>query len=77
MAILFLLGRSTVLRSARSREGRWRGSRRPSRMRCRMKGRLWVSREGGGEGDGGDTVYSVKSEVGLSSHSPAAKELGN
>ena len=47
------------------------------RRRGRMEGRLWVSREGGGEGDGGDTVHSVKCKVCLSSDSPTAKELGH
>ena len=46
-------------------------------MRWRVKGRLWVSREGGGERDSGDTVYSVKGKVGLSAYSPAAKELSH
>ena len=69
MAIPLLLGMSSVSRAARRREGRWRG--RTSRMRWRMKGILWVSREGGGEGDG------VQSKFGLFSHSPAAKELGH
>ena len=35
-------------------------------MRWRVKGRFWVSREGGGERYSGDTVHSVKGKVGLS-----------
>ena len=35
-------------------------------MRWRVKGRLWVSREGGGERDSGDTIHSVEDNVGLS-----------
>ena len=46
-------------------------------MRWRVKGRLWVSREGGGERDSGDTVHSVKGKGGLSPNSPAAKELSH
>ena len=31
-----------------------------------MEGRLWVTSEGGGEGDSGDTIHSVEDKVGLS-----------
>ena len=40
-----------------------------------MEGRPWVTREGGGEGDGGDTVYGVEGKCGLIPNSPAAKVL--
>ena len=43
----------------------------------RVKGRLWVSREGGGERYSGDTVHSVQGKVGLSPYSPATKELSH
>ena len=36
-----------------------------------------MSREGGGEGNGGDTIHSVEGKVSLPSDSPAAKELGH
>ena len=36
-----------------------------------------MSREGGGEGDGGDTALRVEGKGGLSPMSPAAKELGH
>ena len=42
-----------------------------------MERSLWVSREGGGEGNSGDTVHSVEGKGGLSPNSPAAKKLGH
>ena len=36
-----------------------------------------MSREGGGEGNGGDTIQSVEGKVSLPSDSPAAKEFGH
>ena len=65
------------MRLSKRRWRRCRGSRSTSRMRWRVKGRLWVSREGGGERDSGDTVYSVKGKVGLFPYSPAAEELSH
>ena len=49
----------------------WRTSRKGSKM----ERRLWVSREGGGKGNSGDTVPSVEVKCGLSPNSPAAKKL--
>ena len=46
-------------------------------MRGRMEGSLWMSREGGGERDSGDTIQCVEGEGGLSPNSPAAKELSH
>ena len=50
---------------------------RISRKGRRVEGSLWVSREGGGEGNAGDTAHSVKGKGGLSPNSPAAKKLGH
>ena len=50
---------------------------RSSRKGRRVEGSLWVSREGGGEGDGGDTALCVEGKGGLAPESPAAKKLGN
>ena len=50
---------------------------RTGRKGRRVERSLWVSREGGGEGNGGDTIHSVEGEVSLPSDSPAAKELGH
>ena len=36
-----------------------------------------MSREGGGEGDGGYTALRVEGKGGLAPESPAAKKLGN
>ena len=51
----------------------WRTSRKGSRV----ERSLWVSREGGGEGNSGDAVHSVEGKGGLSPNSPAAKKLGH
>ena len=50
---------------------------RTGRKGRRVERSLWVSREGGGEGNGGDTIHSVEGKVSLPSDSPAAKELGH
>ena len=43
----------------------------------RVEGSFWVSRESGGEGNGGDTVDGVEGKGCLTPHSPAAKELSH
>ena len=43
----------------------------------RVEGSLWVTRESGGEGDGGGTVCGVEGKGCLTPHSPAAQELGH
>ena len=61
----------------------WCGGRGPeilgrtSRMRRRVEGRHWVSREVGVEGNGGDTIHCIEGKGGLCPKSPAAKKLGH
>ena len=51
----------------------WRTSRKGSRV----ERSLWMSREGGGEGNSGDIVHSVEGKGGLSPNSPASEKLGH
>jgi hypothetical protein len=71
---LLPLGWAAVLPGLRLRP---EGLGRTSRKGRRLEGSLWVSREGGGERDGGDTALCVKGKGGLSSKSPAAEKLGH
>ena len=51
--------------------------RNASSSRGRVKGILWMTREGVSEGDGGDPVLGREGEGSLSSHCPDAEELSN
>ena len=53
------------------------GGRASRRRRRRVEGILWMTREGVGEGDGGDPVLGFEGKRSLSSQSPDAEELSH